>query len=145
MKPHYHRNMSRRLVNALVATSIRRGMGPSYNYLLTVAGRTTKVPHTTPVSLVVDGTTRYLVCPYGEVAWVLNARAAGSVKLTRGGRSEQLAVDELGPADAGPILRLYLKLAPITQPYFDARPDSPEQAFVAEAANHPVFRLIPTN
>jgi hypothetical protein len=144
MKQQYHRSLGRRLINALVATSIRRGIGPSYNYLLTVAGRTTKVPHTTPVSLVVDGMTRYLVCPYGEVAWVRNARAAGSVKLTRGGKTEQLAVHELGPVDAGPILRRYLKLAPITQPYFDVRPDATDDAFAAEAAAHPVFRLIPT-
>lgn len=145
MKLHYHRSLSRRLINALVATSIRRGMGPSYNYLLTVAGRSTKVPHTTPVSLVVDGTTRYLVGPYGEVAWVRNARAAGSVTLTRAGRNELLAIKELAPDEAGPILRRYLKLAPITQPYFDVRPDAPDEAFVAEAASHPVFRLTPTN
>lgn len=144
MKRSYHRNLGRRLINALVATSIRRGMGPSYNYLLTVAGRTTKVPYTTPVSLVVDGTTRYLVGPYGEVAWVRNARAAGSVTLTRAGRSEQLAIQELAPAEAGPILRRYVKLAPVTRPYFDAGPDAPDEAFVTEAANHPVFLLTPT-
>jgi hypothetical protein len=145
MNQHYHRTLSRRLINAFAATFIRRGMGPSYNYLLTVAGRTTKVPHTTPVSLVVDGTTRYLVGPYGEVAWVRNARVAGSVTLTRAGRSEQLAIKELAPAEAGPVLRRYLKVVPITRPYFDVGPDAPDEAFVTEAATHPVFRLTATN
>jgi deazaflavin-dependent oxidoreductase (nitroreductase family) len=139
----FHKNLSRRLIDALVAASIRRGMGPSYNYLLTVTGRATKAPHTTPVSLVIDGPSRYLVAPYGETAWVRNARAARSVTLSRGRRSESCAIAELQPAEAGPILRRYLKLAPITRPYFDVGPEAPDDAFVAEAAAHPVFRLTP--
>jgi hypothetical protein len=29
----------------------------------------------------------------------------------------------------------------MTRPFFDARPDSPLEAFVAEAHRHPVFRI----
>jgi len=43
--------------------------------------------------------------------------------------------------EAGPILKKYLKREPITRPYFDAQADSPVEAFIGEAALHPVFRL----
>jgi hypothetical protein len=40
------------------------------------------------------------------------------------------------------VLKEYLKQVPIVQPYFDATPDSPLEAYVAEAARHPVFRFV---
>ncbi len=143
MKRSFQRNLSRRLIDALSTLGIKRGIGPSQRYLLTVVGRKTHTPHTTPVSIVTDGPVRYLVGPYGEVGWVRNARAAGIVTLARGGRSERCSLVALKAADAGPILRRYLQLEPITRPYFNASADAPAEAFEAEAAAHPVFRLTP--
>jgi hypothetical protein len=71
---------------------------------------------------------------------VRNAHAAGAVTLSRGRRSETVAMVELGPAEAAPVLKRYVTEAPITRPFFDATPDSPLEAFVAEAPRHPVFR-----
>jgi hypothetical protein len=82
------------------------------------------------------------VAPYGDVGWVRNARAAGQVTLSRGGRSETLPIRELPPAEAAPVLQRYVTRVPITRPYFDVRLDSPLAAFVQEAPRHPVFRLI---
>ena len=143
MKHSIQRNLSRRFIDALSTAGIKRGIGPSQRYLLTVVGRKTHTAHTTPVSLVTDGSTRYLVGPYGEVGWVRNARAAGIVTLARGDKSELFSLVPLRAADAGPILRRYLKLEPITRPFFDAAADAPAEAFEAEAATHPVFRLTP--
>jgi hypothetical protein len=143
MKHSFERNLSRRLIDALSSAGIKRGIGPSQRYLLTVVGRTTHTPRTTPVSVVTDGSTRYLVGPYGDVGWVRNARVAGIVTLARGDKSELFSLVPLQAADAGPILRRYLKLEPITRPYFDTTADSPAEAFEAEAATHPVFRLTP--
>ena len=131
------------MINALVTASVRLGVGAPQRHLLTVAGRTSKALYTTPVSIVSDGPNKYLVAPYGERDWVRNARAAGSVRLTRGRRSEQFAISQLAADQAGPLLRRYLKLEPIVQPYFKVRPDASAEAFVAEAASHPVFRLTP--
>jgi deazaflavin-dependent oxidoreductase (nitroreductase family) len=113
-------------------------------YLLTVVGRKTPTPHTTPVSLVIDGSTRYLLGPFGEVAWVHNVRAAGVVTLARGGKSERFALADLLAPEAGPILERYLKLEPITRPYFAVSADAPADATEGEVARHPVFRLMPT-
>ncbi len=70
-----------------------------------------------------------------------NARAAGRVTLRRGRQSETVTIVELGPQESAPVLKEYLKRVPTVRPYFDATPDSPLEAFVAEAARHPVFRI----
>ena len=88
-----------------------------------------------------DNSKQFLVSPFGEVAWVKNARAIGKITLTKGAETKEYKVNELSLQERAPILKKYLKLAPITQPYFDAKPDSPVESFMAEAAQHPVFEL----
>jgi len=132
MKRTFRRDLSRRLIDALVTAVIKRGIGPSQRYLLTVVGRRTHTPHTTPVSVVIAGSARYLVGPYGVVGWVRNARRAGVVTLSRGGQSEQFSVAALPTEEAAPILKRYLELEPITRPYFDVPADAPAHAFQAE-------------
>ena len=67
--------------------------------------------------------------------------AAGRVTLTRCRHAEDVAIRELAPSGAAPVLRLYVTRVPITRPYFDVTPASPIAAFEAEAPRHPVFRL----
>lgn len=141
MAATYRLTPSRRAANRLVRFLLKLGLMPGPTYLLTVPGRRTGRPLTTPVTLVEDGGSRWLVAPYGAVAWVRNARAAGQVTLTRGKRSETLPIRELPPADAAPVLQRYITRVPITRPYFDVKPDSPLSAFIAEAPGHPVFQL----
>jgi deazaflavin-dependent oxidoreductase (nitroreductase family) len=136
-----HRSRWRRLLNGLVRILLRVGLAPRHTYVLTVHGRRSGTPYSTPVTLVEEGTNRWLVAPSGEVAWVRNARAAGQVTLSRGRQSEIVALVELGPEKAAPVLKEYVTAVPITRPFFDATPDSPLEAFVAEAPRHPVFRI----
>jgi hypothetical protein len=86
-----------------------------------------------------EGGRRWLVAPYGEVAWVRNLRAAGGATLSRGRRSEEISAHEIGIEDAAPVLRMYVARVPITRPYFDAGPGSDLSAFREEAPRHPVF------
>ncbi len=72
-----------------------------------------------------------------------NARAAGEVTLSHGGRSETVRVAEQGMAASVPVLRKYLREVPITRPYFDAAPDSPDEVLAAEVDAHPVFEVLP--
>ena len=141
MASTYRLTPSRRAANRLVRLLLKLGLMPGPTYLLTVPGRRTGRPLSTPVTLVEDGNTRWLVAPYGNVAWVRNARAAGQITLTRGSRSETVPIRELGPTEAGPVLQRYITRVPITRPYFDATPDSPLAAFIPEAPRHPVFHL----
>jgi len=130
-----------RIGNAVVALLVRIGLGPKDTYLLTVPGRRTGKPYTTPVTLVQTGEGRWLVAPYGAVSWVRNARAAGRVTLRRGNRTEEAAVTEVDARAAAPVLQRYLAAIRIVRPYFDVTPDSPVEDFVAEAPRHPVFSL----
>jgi deazaflavin-dependent oxidoreductase (nitroreductase family) len=137
----YRLTPSRRAANRLVRFLLGLGLMPGPTYMLTVPGRRSGRPLSTPVTLVEDGGTRWLVAPYGDVAWVRNARAAGRITLSRGRHSESLLIRELDPGEAAPVLQRYVTRVPITRPYFDARPDSPLAVFVAEAPRHPVFEL----
>ena len=138
----YRLGVTRRIVNGIIRMLLRMGWGPARTYLLVTRGRTTGRLYRTPVTLVEQPPRRWLVAPYGEVGWVRNARAAGSVTLERGRRAETLRLAELGPRDSAPILQRYVREVPITRPYFDVRPDSSLDDFAAEAPRHPVLESL---
>jgi deazaflavin-dependent oxidoreductase (nitroreductase family) len=137
----YRRGLARRAVNRLVHLLLRLGLGPARTYLLTVTGRRSGAPRSTPVTLVEEGGRRWLVSPYGEVAWVRNLRVTRRASLSRGGRTEEISVREVGAEEAEPVLKLYVTRVPITRPYFDVKPQSDLAAFRAEAPRHPVFAI----
>ena len=141
MAATYRLTPARRAANRVVRLLLTLGLMPGPTYLLTVPGRRTGRPLSTPVTLVEEGGQRWLVAPYGEVPWVRNARAAGRVTLTRGRHAETVSLRALSAAEAAPVLQRYVTRVPITRPYFDVTPDSPLTAFEAEAARHPVFAL----
>ena len=138
----YRPSLVWRLFSLLVRGLLRLGLFPKGSYLLTVRGRRTGRPHSTPVTLIEEDRQRWLVAPYGVVDWVRNARAAGQVTLSRGRHAEAVRIAELDPEQSAPILKLYVARVPHTQPYFDATPASPLEVVVAEAPRHPVFRIV---
>ncbi len=143
MAKQYRVTTSIRLINRLMTILIRLGVGPGNMHLLTVTGRKSGKHYTTPVSLVTQDGQRFLVSPYGEVNWVRNARAAGTVTISRGRKTEILRIEELDADSSAPILKQYIASEAITQPYFDASPASPVADFASEAHRHPVFQLKP--
>ncbi len=145
MGKSYSVNTRVRIVNRIMSTMIRLGIGPKSMYILTVRGRKTGTLYSTPISIVEQDGNRWLVSPYGEVSWVHNARAAGQVTLSRGRRVETVHIEELGPEESAPVLKAYITQEAITRPYFDAGVDSPLEAFAAEASRHPVFRILHGN
>jgi deazaflavin-dependent oxidoreductase (nitroreductase family) len=137
----YRLGFWRRLVNVVVRSLARFGLSPPRTYLLTVPGRRTGKPYSTPVTLVEEKGERWLVAPYGEVGWVKNARAIGKVALARGSRSETVRIIELAPAEAAPVLKKYVIDVPVVRAFFDVGPQSDIKDFIAEAPRHPVFRI----
>ncbi len=71
-------------------------MGP--NVLVTIRGRTSGQPRTTPLAIIEHSGRRWIWAPYGEVDWVRNLRAAGEATITAGHRSEEVTATELEPA-----------------------------------------------
>ena len=80
--------------------------------VLTVPGRKTGRPRSTPVTpMEVDGE-RYVVNGYPGADWVDNVRAAGEVTLSQGRRTERVRMMELAPDEARPVLRAFPAAVP---------------------------------
>jgi deazaflavin-dependent oxidoreductase (nitroreductase family) len=143
MAKTYRVNAFVRVSNAIVAALLRRGVTMGTNVLLTVPGRKSGEPRTTPVTLLERDGERYLQSPFGEVNWVRNLRAAGSGTLTRGRRVEPIKVVEVSPAEAAQVYKAVLATVPsLIKGYFDVTPDSPLEDFEREAPRHPMFRIV---
>jgi deazaflavin-dependent oxidoreductase (nitroreductase family) len=132
-----------RVINFAFRLMTRLGLGASYRFVLTVPGRKTGRLYSTPVDVIEVAGDRWLVAGYGPVSWVRNARAAGKVTLSRGGRSEKFSVAEATGQMAIPVLRAYMAEIKVTRSYFDANPESPDDVIAAEQKRHAVFRLEP--
>jgi deazaflavin-dependent oxidoreductase (nitroreductase family) len=116
--------------------------------LLTVTGRKTGEPRTTPVGLFELDGRRYLFSTFGEVNWVHNLRAAGRAVLTHGHSREPVAAVELLPEAAAPVLQQvfapYLKslvTRPMLRAWYGVTPASSPSDLIAVATRHPVFEL----
>lgn len=129
-----------RLGDALAAAMIRLDLPPRSSHLLTVRGRRSGRPLTTPVSVVIDGDQRWLVSMYGETNWVKNARAAGRVTLTRGRRSREYVVAEVPAGQRVPVLRSYLKIEPMGRRQLLLTLDAAEEELRRAAEQIPVLR-----
>jgi deazaflavin-dependent oxidoreductase (nitroreductase family) len=83
------------LAKPLVAAGVP--MGP--NGLLTVRGRTSGEPRSTPLAIIeVDGR-RWVWSPWGDVHWVRNLRAAGEATITVRRQAQEVRAVELDPAE----------------------------------------------
>lgn len=132
-----------RVSNAIVTALLRRGVPIGRNVLLTVPGRTSGEPRTTPVTPLEWQGERWLQSPFGDVNWVRNLRAAGRGTLSRGRKQEEITVVELPPAEAARVLKATLATYPsLIKGYFDVTPDSPLAEFEREAPRHPLFRIV---
>ena len=102
---------------------------------LTLTGRSSGRLQRIPVIAVeVDGN-RYLVSTRGESDWVKNVRVDPAVSLGGRGTGARFTAAEVPLGDRPPILRAYRdKAGKTVEGYFASLPD---------AADHPVFKLIP--
>ena len=145
MTEPFHMTSSMRIGSAMLTTLLRAGVPLGSLALFSVRGRKSGKIYTTPVALVEQHGTRFLVAAFGEVSWVRNLRAAGSAQFTSRRRTQTIRAVELEEREAPPILKLFLTkyhLVPFFRPYFDVTPRSPLVDFEREATRHPVFRLV---
>ena len=70
-------------------------MGP--NALVTIRGRKSGLPRTTPIAIIDVSGRRWVWSPWGEVHWVRNLRTAGGATITVRGRNEEVTATELDP------------------------------------------------
>lgn len=126
-------------VNRLTSWMARRGWGRTE--VLTTTGSRSGQARQVPVSPIeVDGT-EYLVAPYGEVAWVRNARVEPNVALRHGSTERQVRLAEISGYTAAEAVAAYYARETFPRPYMDV-PENPTPAdFAAKAGQFPVFRV----
>jgi F420H(2)-dependent quinone reductase len=135
-----------RIFNPAVAfLAGRLGLNVKGARMLSVRGRKTGEWHSTPVNPLTFSGQRYLVAPRGETQWVRNIRVSREARLTLGGSTETVRVEEIADTEKPPILRAYLKEWEweVKQFFAGVGAESSEGDLARIAAEHPVFRIIP--
>src|SRR5450755_4310559 len=130
---------------ALAMSRIGLTMGPVC--VLTVPGRRTGKPRSTPVSPLTVRGGRYVVAGLPDSDWARNLRAAGHAQLSRGSRGEPVAVTEITDSTLKEhVMRAYPREVPRGAPLFvragiasSLDPD----AFAAAAGHVAVFEVRP--
>jgi len=123
-------------VNVLL---LRLGLPIGSQRLLTIRGRRSGLPRSTPISVVVLDGRRYVVAALPGMDWVKNARAAGDGVMARGRHRECIRLVELPVEERGPVLRAFLEQVPGGVKYFGVSPDP--DVLAASAVRYPVFRV----
>jgi deazaflavin-dependent oxidoreductase (nitroreductase family) len=81
--------------------------------VLTVPGRKTGKPRSTPMTPFEHDGSLYVVAGYPGADWASNARAAGSGTLSRGRKSRPVKIIELDAAQSRPVLRAFAVKVPV--------------------------------
>lgn len=135
-----------RPMNKLMMAVQRLGIPTGPAMVLTVPGRKSGVPRSTPMTpFDLDGGL-YTVAGYPGSDWAANARAAGAGTLTRGRRSRPVKIVELTADQSRPVLRAFAVKVPVGVGFakrsglvIDGTPDE----FEALAGRLAVFRFDP--
>lgn len=142
-------------MNTLMIALQRLGLRTGPAYVLTVPGRKSGKPRSTPIASASPrpGMTPfdyhgalYTVAGYPGSDWASNARAAGVGTLSRGRRSRRVAIVELDADEARPVLRAFPESVPVGVAFAKrsglVRQGTPDE-FEALAGRLAVFRFDP--
>ena len=66
------------------------GVPMGFNGLITIRGRKSGLPRTTPVAIIEVSGRRWVWAPWGDVQWVRNLRAAGRATIIVRRRKEEV-------------------------------------------------------
>ena len=102
-----------RLFSPILKRLLAAGVPLGFNRLVTIPGRNSGLPRTTPIAVIEVAGRRWMWAPWGEVHWVRNLRAAGRATVAVRGRKEEVRATELDPTQrieffrdvAGPFAR----------------------------------------
>jgi deazaflavin-dependent oxidoreductase (nitroreductase family) len=139
--PRYLKQMNK-VVKGLQKLGIPTGPA----MVLTVPGRKSGQPRSTPMTPFKFQGQLYTVAGFPRADWALNARAAGAGQLSRGRKSRRVKIVELSAEQARPVLRAFPTEVPVGVGFGkrsglvqDGTPDE----FEALAGRVPVFRFDP--
>jgi deazaflavin-dependent oxidoreductase (nitroreductase family) len=133
-------------MNKLMMAVQKLGIPTGPAMVLTVAGRKSGQPRSTPMTPFEFDGGLYAVAGYPGADWAANARAAGTGRLSRGRRSRPVKIVELTPAQARPILRAFPVEVPVGVAFAKRSGmvgDGTSDEFEALAGRIAVFRFDP--
>jgi deazaflavin-dependent oxidoreductase (nitroreductase family) len=81
--------------NPVARRVLATGVPLGFNGLITIPGRKSGLPRTTPLAIIEVSGRRWVWSPWGEVHWVRNLRAAGRATVEVRGRKEDVSATEL--------------------------------------------------
>jgi len=135
------------MLNPIAKRLLAAGAPLGPNGLVTVAGRTSGEPRTTPLAILEIGDRRWIWSPWGDVHWVRNLRAAGAATITVRRRSEEVTATELDRAQRIEFFRDVLGLAardiPFGRSFIRVVDGTDLDDPIAAAEGRPVFELHP--
>ncbi|WP_236723698.1 nitroreductase family deazaflavin-dependent oxidoreductase [Mycobacterium avium] len=114
--------------------------------MLTVPGRKSGQPRSTPMTPFEFRGGLYVVAGYPGADWAANARAAGTGTLRRGRRSRRVRIVELSADEARPVLREFPAKVPVGVGFAKRSGlvrDGTADEFEALAGQLAVFRFDP--
>lgn len=100
-------------MNKLMIAVQRLGVPTGPAMVLTVPGRKSGQPRSTPMTPFDHDGGLYTVAGYPGADWAANARAAGLGTLTRGRRSRRVRIVELSADESRPVLRSFAVKVPV--------------------------------
>jgi deazaflavin-dependent oxidoreductase (nitroreductase family) len=96
------------IFNAIAKPLLAAGVPFGFNRLVTIRGRKSGQPRTTPLAVIEVAGRRWVWAPWGEVQWVRNLRAAGRATITVTRVADQVDLNHPGEAAKGrPVFELH--------------------------------------
>jgi deazaflavin-dependent oxidoreductase (nitroreductase family) len=136
------------LVGALLGLGLAMGPKRTPMVLLTVTGRKSGRPRTTPVNVFHRGDRDYVFGTFGDTNWVRNLRTAGEAILVERGRRVRVEAVELSAEEGAPVLRELLEpllrspmASRVLPRFYRVTPGAPLADYATEARRHPIFEL----
>ena len=133
-----------RPMNKLLVAIQKLGIVAGPVRVLTVPGRKSGEPRSTPATPFTLNDQLYVVGGYPKADWVLNARAAGTGTVSAGRKSERVSFVELTADLARPVLRAFPQQVPTGVGFFKRSglvKQGTADEFEALAGRCAVFRL----
>jgi len=133
-------------MNKVVMAVQKLGIPTGPAMVLTVPGRKSGQPRSTPMTPFEFDGGLYVVAGYPGADWAANARATGTGVLSRGRRSRPVKIVELTTEQARPILRAFPTEVPVGVAFAKRSGmvvDGTSDEFEALAGHIAVFRFDP--
>lgn len=138
MAEKYEVTTGKRMVSWLTARFAWMGIG---NFVvLTTTGAKTGRPRRVTLSPITDEGKEYLVSPYGDSGWVLNARAEPMAQIRRGGNIRSVRLVEV-TGERPELVKRYHDREAFARRYMDVPGDAAVEDFAAVPERFPIFEI----